>query len=485
MFWQYLILTVYTISLTLIFIFSISQAYLVYFYLRGKNKNEPKQLVFEELPLVTVQLPLYNELYVVERLINAVCNLNYPIEKLEIQVLDDSDDESFLLTKQLIEQKKKQGFQIAHITRKKNIGFKAGALQYGLQCAKGEFIAIFDADFIPEREFINQLLPYFKNNVGMVQSRWAHLNDNYSLLTKVQAFALDAHFTIEQKGRSKADLFINFNGTAGIWRKSCIADAGGWQYDTLTEDLDLSYRAQLKGWKFEYVETVSTPAELPAELNAFRSQQHRWTKGAVETSKKMITMIWEGDDSFKKKIFATFHLCNSYIFILVFLTAVLSVPMVYIKNLNQISPLYFQFISFYFIGFIIVCIFYSVAFFAKKKSVSEFITLFPMFISISMAMSFHNSIAVLEGVFGFKTAFIRTPKFNFTHFNNGFKNNKYLNRALPLSFYAELVLSFYFLSALSLSIYYGDFALFPFHLMLCIGFFTLVFYGVKQRWTLE
>ena len=483
MFWQYLILTIYTISLTLIFIFSISQAYLIYYYLKYKSKKAPLSVPLDELPIVTVQLPLYNELYVIDRLINSVCDLDYPVNKLEIQVLDDSDDESLIITQQLIEQKRKEGYQIAHITRKKNIGFKAGALQYGLQTAKGEYIAIFDADFIPERDFLKQLLPYFKDKVGMVQSRWSHLNSQYSLLTQVQAFALDAHFTIEQLGRNNAGLYINFNGTAGIWRKTCIVDAGGWQHDTLTEDLDLSYRAQLKGWDFKYVDTVSTPAELPAQLNAFRSQQHRWTKGAVETSKKMLKRIWEADNSFKKKTFATLHLCNSYIFILVFLTAVLSVPMIYIKNLNQISPLYFQFISFYFIGFIIVCIFYSVAFFAKKKSVSEFITLFPIFISVSMAMSFHNSIAVLEGVFGFKSAFIRTPKININHLNNGFKDNKYLDRALPLSFYAELFLSFYFLSALSLSFYYQDFGLLPFHLMLCIGFITLVFYGAKQRWS--
>jgi cellulose synthase/poly-beta-1,6-N-acetylglucosamine synthase-like glycosyltransferase len=462
-------------------IFSISQAYLIYFYWQFRNKIQPNKIIFEELPNVTVQLPLFNELYVVERLINAVCNLDYPIEKLEIQVLDDSDDESLEITKELVEHKAKQGYQIVQITRKKNIGNKAGALQFGLQSAKGEFIAIFDADFIPEKEFIKQLLPYFKNNVGMVQSRWAHINRKYSLLTRVQAFALDAHFTIEQGGRNNAGLFINFNGTAGIWRKSCIEDAGGWQYDTLTEDLDLSYRAQLKGWKFEYVDTVSTPAELPAELNAFRSQQHRWTKGSVETSKKILSTIWKADTSFKKKIFASLHLCNSYIFILVFLSGVLSVPVIYIKNSNLISVHYFQFISFYLIGFLIVCIFYLVSYFTKKRSIGSFLLLFPMFISVSMAMSFHNSIAVLEGIFGFKSEFIRTPKFNINHLNKGFKNNIYVNMALPLSFYAEIMLSAYFFSALCLSVYYHDYGLFPFHLMLFIGFFTLIFYGIKQR----
>ncbi len=483
MIWQYSILILYTISLVIILVFSISQAYLIYFYIGLKKKEKfldsNNQASF---PVVTIQLPLYNELYVVERLINAVCALNYPKEKLEIQVLDDSDDESIYLTESIIQLKKEEGFLITHIKREKNIGFKAGALQYGLQLSKGEFIAIFDADFLPEKDFLQRLLPYFEDKkIGMVQSRWEHLNRNYSLLTKVQSFGLDGHFTIEQTGRSKAGLFINFNGTAGIWRKTCIADAGGWQHDTLTEDLDLSYRAQLKGWVFEYIEQVATPAELPVELNAFKSQQHRWTKGAIETSKKMIKEVWKTDVGFKKKLFGTLHLMNSYVFLFVFLSSVLSIPVLLIKNQTTISRFYFQIMFCFMIGFIIVLVFYSVAYFSKQKSLKQFASLFPLFLSVSMAMSFHNSLAVLEGFFGFKSDFIRTPKFNITAVKGGFKNNKYIVKFLPKSFYIELLLSIYFLGGLFIAFYFTDFGLFPFHLMLFIGFSTLSFYAIKHN----
>ncbi|MBU2047337.1 MAG: glycosyltransferase family 2 protein, partial [Bacteroidetes bacterium] len=330
MIWQILLLIIYTLSLSVILILSLGQAYLIFSYLKSKRKEDVVPVLPLDIPKVTIQLPLYNELYVVERLINSVCELNYPKSKLEIQVLDDSNDDSLILTREIIHQKQAEGFDIVHITRDKNIGFKAGALQFGLEKAKGEFVAIFDADFLPEKDFLQKLIPYFNSpEIGMVQSRWGHINQDYSLLTKVQGFGLDGHFTIEQTGRNEAGLFMNFNGTAGIWRKECIVAAGGWQHDTLTEDLDLSYRAQLKGWKFKYVENVITPAELPVESNALRSQQHRWTKGAIETSKKMVKEIWRADVGLKKKIFATLHLMNSYVFIFVLLTSILSVPVLF------------------------------------------------------------------------------------------------------------------------------------------------------------
>lgn len=481
MIWQITVLVLYTISLSVILLFSLGQAYLIFFYLRSKRRKAIIPLLGKYIPKVTVQLPLYNERYVVERLINSICALDYPKDKLEIQVLDDSKDDSLALTTAIIAEKKALGFDIHHITRTKNIGFKAGALQNGLNRANGEFIAIFDADFLPEKDFLKQLIPYFqKENVGMVQSRWGHINKDYSLLTKVQGFGLDGHFTIEQSGRNKAGLFMNFNGTAGIWRKKCIEEAGGWQFDTLTEDLDLSYRAQLKGWQFEYVEEVVTPAELPVESNALRSQQHRWTKGAVETSKKLLKHIWKTDVGLKKKIFGTLHLLNSYVFLFVFLTGLLSIPVLWIKNEHIINPIYFQLMSVFLIGFFIMSVFYLVANFSKKESLMAFAKLFPMFLSVSMALSFHNSMAVLEGLFGFKSDFIRTPKFNITQAKDSFKENIYVKRNLSKSFYLELFLSFYFLSGLIMAFYYQDFGLFPFHLMLFIGFSSLNFYAVKH-----
>jgi cellulose synthase/poly-beta-1,6-N-acetylglucosamine synthase-like glycosyltransferase len=481
MIWQFLILIIYTVSLSVIFIFSIGQAYLIYSYLKSKKKEDVIPVLPRDIPKVTVQLPLYNELYVVERLIESVCKLNYPQNRIEIQVLDDSTDNSLELTKKIIAQKQALGFDIVHITREKNIGFKAGALQNGLNQSKGQYIAIFDADFLPEPDFLQKLIPYFNQaQIGMVQSRWGHINQNYSLLTKVQAFGLDGHFTIEQTGRNHANLFMNFNGTAGIWRKTCIEEAGGWQHDTLTEDLDLSYRAQLKGWQFQYVENVVSPAELPVESNALRSQQHRWTKGAIETSKKMVKEIWKADVGLPKKVFGTLHLMNSYVFIFVLLTSILSVPILYIKSQGLIPAIYFQLLSVFLLAFIIVSIFYLVASQSKKENLGLFAKLFPLFLSVSMALSFHNSIAVLEGLFGFKSDFIRTPKFNITQLKENFKTNIYVKRSLSKSFYVEVLLSIYFFMGLYLAFVLKDFALFPFHLMLFIGFSTLNFYSLKH-----
>ncbi|MEO5909544.1 MAG: cellulose synthase family protein [Pelobium sp.] len=484
MIWQILILVLYTISLSIIFIFSVGQAYLIFSYLKSKRRKDIIPLLRDEIPMVTVQLPLYNELYVVERLIKSVCELDYPKNKLEIQVLDDSNDNSIELTKSVIAQKQLEGFDIKYICRENNTGFKAGALQFGLEQAKGEFLAIFDADFLPQKDFLKKLIPYFNNpRTGMVQSRWGHLNKDYSLLTKVQGFGLDGHFTIEQTGRNKAGLFMNFNGTAGIWRKTCIQDVEGWQHDTLTEDLDLSYRAQIKGWEFEYVEHVVTLAELPVALNALRSQQHRWTKGAVETSQKIIRKIWSSEVGLKKKIFGSLHLMNSYVFLFVFLTSVLSIPVLLIKSTHNINPIYFQLMSVFLIGFLIVTLFYLVSTISKKESLRAFAKFFPMFLSVSMALSFHNSIAVLEGLFGFKSDFIRTPKFNITNLKEGFKSNIYVKTSLSKAFYVELFLSFYFFSGLIFAFYVKDFSLFPFHLMLLVGFSTLTFYSIKHRWS--
>ncbi len=286
------IIVIYTISLIIIFAYSLSQLNLLFNYLRAQRKKDDAVLFnFKDpaqIPFVTIQLPVYNELYVMERLLDNIALLDYPANKLEIQVLDDSTDESFETTRNHIKRLSDKGLDIKHVTRTDRSGFKAGALKEGLKVAKGEFIAIFDADFLPEPNWLQRTVPYFKDrNIGVVQTRWGHINRDYSLLTKVQAFALDAHFTLEQVGRNSKGHFINFNGTAGLWRKQCIEDAGNWEGDTLTEDLDLSYRAQLKNWKFKYLEDVETPAELPVVISAARSQQFRWNKGGAENFQKM------------------------------------------------------------------------------------------------------------------------------------------------------------------------------------------------------
>ena len=293
---EYIIITIYSLALILIFMYALSQLNLLFNYKSAKKKKDtsPKFNLKNniEIPFVTVQLPVYNEMYVMERLLNNIVKLDYPVEKLEIQVLDDSTDQSVITTIAQIKELQKTGINIRHIRRTNRKGFKAGALKEGLEIAKGEFIAIFDADFLPQKNWLLETIPYFKNDkIGVVQTRWGHINRNYSTLTKIQAFALDANFTLEQVGRNTNGHFINFNGTAGVWRKKCILDAGNWEGDTLTEDLDLSYRAQLKKWKFKYLEHVKTPAELPVIISAARSQQFRWNKGGAENFQKMIKHI--------------------------------------------------------------------------------------------------------------------------------------------------------------------------------------------------
>ena len=288
-----LIFIVYSISLLFLSCYGIIQLHLVYQYLKYK-KQKPQNLPepLTSYPFVTVQLPVYNDSLVVERLIDAVAKFDYPKGKWEIQILDDSTDETSSIITNKIQELCESGLQIHHIQRKKRTGYKAGALQNGLLTAKGKFIAIFDSDFIPSRDFLQQTIPYFHNEkTGMVQTRWTHLNKNNSLLTHFQAFLLDAHFSIEQKGRNNAGYFINFSGTGGVWRKDCMLDAGGWHTDTLTEDFDLSYRAQIRGWQFLYLENVTVPAELPPVMSALQAQQFRWIKGNAETAKKHVKMI--------------------------------------------------------------------------------------------------------------------------------------------------------------------------------------------------
>jgi cellulose synthase/poly-beta-1,6-N-acetylglucosamine synthase-like glycosyltransferase len=290
------------------------------FYHHKYRRNIPKPKDTNDEEMVTIQLPMYNEMYVVERLIDAVCEIEYPKDKLEIQVLDDSTDETVEVVAKIVKAKQELGFDIQHVRRSNREGFKAGALKEGMKSAKGKYIAIFDADFIPKKDFLRNTLRYFTHDkIGLVQTRWEHLNEDYSILTKIQALALNGHFVIEQTVRNKAGFFIQFNGTGGVWLKECIEDAGNWHADTLTEDLDLSYRAQLKGWKFIYLRDFTTPAELPAEMNALKAQQFRWTKGAIETSKKLLPIVWKGKIPLRVKLQATFNLTNNLVFPLLFL----------------------------------------------------------------------------------------------------------------------------------------------------------------------
>jgi len=492
---EYLIITVYSLALILIFMYALAQLNLLFNYVSAqKQEDTDSKFDFtnpDEIPYVTIQLPVYNELYVMERLLENIVKLEYPREKLEIQVLDDSTDESITGTAKQIKELQKTGIDIQHIQRSNRQGFKAGALKEGLVIAKGDFIAIFDADFLPEKDWLLQTVPYFKNSdIGVVQTRWGHINRNYSTLTKVQAFALDAHFTLEQVGRNSKGHFINFNGTAGIWRKECILDAGNWEGDTLTEDLDLSYRAQLKQWKFKYLEDVKTPAELPVIISAARSQQFRWNKGGAENFQKMAKrVIFNKGISTKTKIHSLLHLLNSSMFLMIFLVAVLSIPMLYIKNEYAHLKSYFYMMSFFVISTIIFFICYWFMF--KKsygggiKNFFNYIGTFFTFFSIAMGFSLHNTIAVLEGHFGKKSEFVRTPKFNIKSIKDTWKNNKYIRKRPSVNVIIEGLLALYFAfgmySAFVVGDQGGDFGLFPFHLMLFIGFSYVFFKSIFSK----
>lgn len=470
------ILVTYGLALTFIFMFCMSQLQLWTYYRKSKrNKgvnNEPEFPA--KWPRVTVQLPIFNEYYVSDRLIDAVSAFDYPVDKLEIQVLDDSTDETRDLVMAKVEAVSKQGIDIKHIHRENREGYKAGALQNGLIKAQGEFIAIFDADFVPNPDFLKYTVPYFEDpNTGLVQTRWEHFNKDYSIFTKAQALALDNHFEVEQTGRNEGNFFLNFNGTAGIWRKATIEDAGGWQYDTLTEDLDLSYRAQLKDWHFRFLKDLGSPAELPVELNSIKSQQFRWNKGAAETAKKLYPTILRSKIPFSHKLQAFFHLFNSSIFLCILLCALLSLPALVIKNQGHF-PLLFKIASFFLLSLLAICLIYFDAFRQQYrnswKAAKDFLAIFPLFLCISMGMSMHNGMAVLKGFMGFESAFIRTPKFNLRSIQDQWQGKKYLKGSIGWSSMFEGLLSLYFIGGIILGFQFGDFGLMPFHLMLTIGF---------------
>lgn len=476
----YFFIALYILSMLFVCIYSLAQAHLLYHFILYQNTpSTPEKRDWEELPYVTVQLPVFNERYVIERLLSAVAAFNYPSEKLEIQVLDDSTDETQSIIQEKIAEKYPH-LNVQYIHREDRSGFKAGALKYGLVSAKGEFIAIFDADFVPDPDFLRKTLPYFSSTrVGMVQSRWTHLNKNYSILTKLQAFALDAHFLVEQIGRNRQNAFINFNGTGGVWRKSCILDAGNWQDDTLTEDLDLSYRAQQKGWKFIYRPEIESPAELPPIMSAIKSQQFRWTKGGAECAVKHFREVWKKPIAFRIKFHAMAHLFNSVLFIAIFVGSISSIPIWWARRVGLIDPYYFKFGAIFLVGFVIIAMVYSMAFFFNRGSFwDKFFGLLwqlPLFLSVSMGLALHNALAVWQGLKGKRTAFVRTPKFNLEIRENAWQNNSYIHFNIPCTTFLEGGMAVVFLVISGVSLYEKTFEMLPFHLMLALGY-GIVFY---------
>lgn len=487
---EILVLILYGLALLLLFVYNCGQLSLIIIYLRSERKRRKAAMPTtpsispRDLPFVTVQLPVYNELYVVERLLDAVARLKYPREKLDIQVLDDSDDETVAIIAAKVAEYKRQGLAIEHVRRPERTGFKAGALGYGLTFAKGEFVAIFDADFVPDPDFLLETVPHFSDpKVAIVQTRWEHLNENFSLITQLQAFGLNAHFTIEQGGRYAAGFLANFNGTGGVWRKAAIADAGGWQSDTLTEDLDLSYRAQLRGWTFFYREDIGSPAELPVAMNAVKSQQYRWMKGAAECARKLfVNVLRTPGVSLSTKIHAFFHLFSSATFILVFILGVLSVPLIYIRSRHPEWEWVFFVINLFQLNLLILLLFYGIPFWIRRQqgSPARLAWYFPMYSSLMMGLSLHNAIAVIEGYLGRKTPFVRTPKFNVTTAKDNWNANVYVSHRIGWLTVAEGTLALYFLGGLALAFYVEDFRMFILHIMLMVGFGMVSLYSVVQ-----
>ena len=456
-----IVLIGYFLSLSILFIFGLHGFIMLYYHKKYKAVQHKPIPDFECKDIVTIQLPLYNELYVVERLIDAVCAIDYPKDKLEIQVLDDSTDETVEVAGKIVEEKKKLGLDITYIHRKNRKGYKAGALKEGLAIAKGKYIAVFDADFIPRKNFLKKTLSFFNDdNVGMVQTRWEHLNSNYSILTKAQALALDGHFVIEQTVRNKAGFFINFNGTGGVWRKECIEDAGNWHSDTLTEDLDLSYRAQLNGWKFIFLKDFTSPAELPSEINALKAQQFRWTKGAIETAKKILPLVWKSNVPLRVKLQSTFHLSNNLVFPFILLVAILNVPLIFIKNSGS-HEVYFALMSVFVLAFISTFLFYLYSQRDVRADWRKKIVLFPFFMAGSMGLAVNNSRAVFEGLMNRKSEFVRTPKFKVVDEKVSWTGKKYLSSKIGFSVIIESIMAIYCLIGIVSSIYFLEIAAIP------------------------
>lgn len=408
----------YLTVLTLICIYGAHRYFLVLLYYRVRKRVPQPAGRFEELPPVTIQLPMYNERYVAQRIIERACQIDYPRDRLQIQVLDDSTDETAAIARQTVERMRTLGHNVVYLHRDNRTGFKAGALEEGTKTATGEFIAIFDADFLPPPSILRDTIHYFTDpQVGMVQSRWEHLNRNLSLLTQAQAILLDGHFIIEHTARNRTGRYMSFNGTAGIWRKSAIADAGGWQHDTLTEDLDLSYRAQLRGWKFVFLPHLTSPAELPPEMNAFKAQQHRWTKGGAQTCLKLLPRVLRSPVPWWIKLEAFFHLTSGAVYVLVVILSLLVGPALLAKLALKTpqSPwvLWYELVLFI-IGFGSTAAFYIVSQHQLLRGWWYGLRHVPTLMAVGIGIALNNAIAALDGFFGETGEFVRTPKFGDT-----------------------------------------------------------------------
>ena len=476
-----LTLAAYFFVLIILAIYGWHRYYLVYLYMKYRDKGPNAATALDPTPIVTIQLPLYNEMYVAERLIEAVSRIDYPRDRLEIQVLDDSTDETQSIAELAVRHFAAQGVDIKYYHRTNRSGYKAGALEAGLKAARGEFIAIFDADFIPTADFLTRLMPHFADpRVGMVQARWGHINQDYSLLTKIQAILLDGHFILEHGGRNRGGRFFNFNGTAGAWRRAAIDDAGGWQHDTLTEDLDLSYRAQLRGWQFVFLADLIAPAEVPVEMNAFKSQQHRWAKGSIQTCRKLLPRLLQADLPIQVKAEAFFHLTANFNYLLMTVLCILMFPSMVIRyNMGWYEMLLID-VPLFFAATMSFCNFYVVC---QREIHKDWITrlrYMPFLISIGIGLSVNNTKAVLEALFDKKTAFERTPKYRIEGDGDEWVTKRY-RQSVTIQPLVELGLGFYFTATVFYALANGIYGTLPFLVLFQIGFLYTGLLSVVQQ----
>jgi len=475
-------LAAYFFVLIILAVYGWHRYYLVWLYMKHRG-NEPKPgPALDPLPTVTIQLPLYNEVYVADRLIEAVAAIDYPRDRLEIQVLDDSTDETRTVADLAVRRLEAQGVDIKYYHRADRRGYKAGALEDGLKTARGEYIAIFDADFIPKPDFLAAMVPHFVDaKVGMVQARWGHINEDYSLLTKIQAILLDGHFILEHGARNRSGRFFNFNGTAGIWRRAAIDDAGGWQHDTLTEDLDLSYRAQLRGWRFVFVSGVIAPAEVPVEMNGFKSQQHRWAKGSIQTCRKLLPTILRSDLPLGVKAEAFFHLTANFNYILMCVLSMLMFPAMVIRyNMGWYEMLLID-IPLFFAATFSFCNFYTVCQREIHKDWRSRIKYVPFLMSVGIGLSINNTRAVFEALFHKDSEFARTPKYRIEADADEWVSKKY-RQSVAIQPLVELLLGLYFTWTVFYALANQIYGTLPFLVLFQVGFLYTGLLSIVQQY---
>ena len=483
---EFAILGLYFLTLVILAVFGLHRYIMVFLYYRHRARRAVPLPPPARLPRVTVQLPLYNEMYVVDRLVDSVCRIRYPKELLEIQVLDDSVDETQDIARAAVERYREEGFDIHYLHREDRHGFKAGALDYGLQQAKGEFVVIFDADFVAPPDILEKSLGSFEDpRVGMVQVRWGHINRDYSLLTQVQSILLDGHFILEHGGRNRSGRFFNFNGTAGVWRRHAIADAGGWQHDTLTEDLDLSYRAQMNGWRFVFLQDVVSPAEIPVEMNAFKSQQHRWAKGSIQTCKKLLPRILASELPMPIKVEAVFHLTANFAYPLMILLSVLMFPAMVIRyNMGWYEMLIVD-VPLFIGATMSVCSFYLVS---QREIFGDDwrarIKYLPAVLSVGIGLSVNNAKAVVEALLGWDSEFTRTPKYRVEGAGDDWRLKRYRGCVNFVPF-VELALGTYFTFMAYYAAANGILGTLPFIFLFQFGFLYAALLSLFQGFKLD